>query len=122
VTQGRITHLLPELHDLEALEVVELLPLLELGALLGPGALGPLLVNLLLLPLLGNETTSGSAGKLGDDDRGKRHLGECDCVARDGCILGGTVNKHLGFCERRAETGIRGISYTLVVDDLDNGG
>jgi hypothetical protein len=122
VTQGEITHLLPELHNLEALEVVELLPLLELGALLGPGALGPLLVNLLLLPLLGNETTSGSAGKLGDDDRGERHLGKGDCVAWDGCVLGRTVNEHLASCERRAGTGIARISYTLVVDDLDNGG
>lgn len=117
-----MTHLLPELHDLEALKVGKLPPLLELGALLGPRALRPLLVNTLLLPLLGNETTSGTAGKLGDDDGGEGDLGEGDCVARDGGVLGGTVNKHLSSCERRTETGIARVSYTLVVDDLDNGG
>lgn len=122
MTQDGITHLLPELHDLEALKVGELPPLVELDALLGPGALGPLLVDTLLLPLLGNETTSGTAGKLGNDDGGERHLGEGDCVAGDGGVLGGTVNKHLTSCERRAKIGIAIISYTLVVDDLNNGG
>ena len=124
ISTGRAgaTHLLPELQDLEALEVVELPPLLELSALLGPAALGPLLLDLVLLPLLCDKATSGGAGQLGNDDGGEGHLGEGNSLARHGGVLGGTVDKHLISCERRKRAGIARTPYTLVVDDLDDGG
>lgn len=120
--KARATDLLPELHDLEALEVGELPPLLELSTFLGPAALCPLLLNLMLLPLLCDKATSGGAGQLGNDNRGEGHLGEGDGLARHGGVLGGTVDKHLISSERRTRTGIAITPYTLVVDDLNDGG
>lgn len=90
-----VTHLLPQLHDLEPLEVVQLPPLLERSALLGPGALVELLLDLVLLPLLRNVADTGGTGQLGDDDRGERELGEGDFLTGNGGLLGGTINKDL---------------------------
>ena len=118
----KVTHLLPQLHDIEALEVVELLPLLELNTLLGPVVLRPLLLNLVLLPLLCDKAAAGAAGKLGNDDRSEGDLGERDGLARDWGFLGGTVDEHLTSCQRRARFGIAEAPYTLVVDDLHDGG
>lgn len=119
----QITYLLPQLQDLEPLEVVQLPPLLERSALLGPGALVELLLDLVLLPLLRNVADTGGAGKLGNDDGGKGELGKSDFLTGDGCLLGGTIDKDL--C--RSATAVpplsnRGVPYALVVDDLDNGG
>ena len=89
------TYLLPQLHDLEPLEVVQLPPLLERSALLGPGALVELLLDLVLLPLLRNETNTGATRQLGDDDGGQGELGEGNLLAGNGGLLGGAVNKDL---------------------------
>jgi hypothetical protein len=117
-----VTHLLPQLHDLEPLEVVQLPPLLERSALLGPGALVELLLDLVLLPLLRNVADTGGAGQLGDDDGGEGELGEGDFLTGDGGLLGGTINKDL--CLSAADflrCLLRRAAYALVVDDLDDG-
>ena len=93
--EQQITYLLPQLHDLEPLEVVQLPPLLERSALLGPGALVELLLDLVLLPLLRNVADTGGAGQLRDDDGGEGELGEGDFLTGDGGLLGGTINKDL---------------------------
>lgn len=118
-----VTHLLPQLQDLEPLEVVQLPPLLERSALLGPGALVELLLDLVLLPLLRNVTDTGGAGQLGDDDRSEGELGEGNFLTGDGGLLGGTINKDL--CLSAAaflRCSLCRAAYALVVDDLDNGG
>ena len=91
----RGTHLLPQLQNLEPLEVIELPPLLELSALLCPGGLLELGVHLRLLPCLLQSADTGSAGELGDDDRGKRNLGESCGVSGHDAGLRGSVNEHL---------------------------
>ena len=91
----QIAYLLPQLQDLEPLEVVQLPPLLERSALLGPGALVELLLDLVLLPLLRNESNTGGAGQLGDDDGGEGELGEGNLLTGDGGLLGGTIDKDL---------------------------
>lgn len=90
-----VTHLLPQLHDLEPLEVVQLPPLLERSALLGPGALVELLLDLVLLPLLRDVADTGGTGQLGDDNGGEGQLGEGDFLAGDRGLCGGTINKDL---------------------------
>ena len=121
--KARATHLLPDLHDLEALKVGELPPLLELSTLLGPAALCPLLLNLVLLPLLCDKATSGGAGQLGDDDGGEGELGEGNLLTGDGGLLGGTIDKDLsGSVTAFLLYSGRGAPYALVVNDLDNGG
>ncbi len=90
-----MTYLLPQLQNLEPLEVVQLPPLLERSALLGPGAFVELLLDLVLLPLLRNVADTGGAGQLGDDDGGEGELGEGDFLTGDGGLLGGTINKDL---------------------------
>jgi hypothetical protein len=89
------TYLLPHLHDLESLKVVQAPPLLHRRALLGPCAVVELLLDLVLLPLLRDVADTAGAGKLGDDDRGEGKLCERDLLARDEGLLGGTINKHL---------------------------
>lgn len=61
--------LLLEAHDLEAVEVGEVLPPLDLGAALEPVGLLPLLVDLRLLPELLDGALAGAARKLLDDQR-----------------------------------------------------
>lgn len=95
------THLLPEAHNLEALEVVEVSPLGDLLALLGVVAAVELLLDLLGLPLLLDGGGAGGAGKLVDDETGERDVRESGGVARDRCLGGGggTVNEDLS-CKR----------------------
>lgn len=117
----RETDLLPQLQNLEALEVVELPPLLELNALLCPGALVELGVHLGLLPLLLEGTDTASTGKLVDHDRSKGDVGESSGVTGDGALLGGSINEHLEIRKWSARIYLAKAPYTLVVDDLDDG-
>jgi hypothetical protein len=66
------THLLPEAHDLEALEVVQVSPLGGLLTLLGEVALVELALDLLGLPLLPEGNSAGTAGELLDNEAGER--------------------------------------------------
>lgn len=91
------TYLLPHLHDLESLKVVQASPLLHRCALLGPCALVELLLNLGLFPLLRDVADTGGAGQLGDDDRCEGELRKRDLLSGDGGLLGGTINKHLSL-------------------------
>lgn len=119
----QITYLLPQLHDLEPLEVVQLPPLLERSALLGPSALVELLLDLVLLPLLRDVADTGGTGQLGDNDGGEGELGEGDFLTGDGGLLGGTIDKDLCWSATAFLLySDRGTSYALVVNDLDNGG
>ena len=95
------THLLPEAHNLEALEVVEVSPLGDLLALLDVVAAVELLLDLLGLPLLLDGGGAGGAGKLVDHETGERDVGERGGVARDRGLGGGggTVDKDLS-CKR----------------------
>ena len=81
------TYLLPHLHDLEALKVVQSPPLLHSRTLLGPCALVELLLDLVLLPLLRDVADTAGAGKLGDDNGCQRQLGERDFLAGNGGLL-----------------------------------
>jgi hypothetical protein len=117
------TYLLPHLHDLEALKVVESSPLLESRALLGPCALVELLLNLVLLPLLRDVADTAGAGKLGDDNGREGEFRKRNFLAGDGGLLGGTIDEDLYLCEPLHNSNrIARNPYTLVVDDLDNSG
>lgn len=122
--QGTRTHLLPQLHDLESLEVVQLPPLLELGALLGPRALRVLVINLVLFPLGLDESVTGSAREFRDDDRCEGKVAERGRLSWDGSLRRWSINEHLILCEQ-LRSSLNNTSaqdaYTLVVDDLDNG-
>ena len=91
------TYLLPESHDLEALKVVQVLPSLGALGLLGVVALGPLAVDLVLLPQLSHGAGTSSAGQLGDDERSEGGVGERENVTgHDLVLLGrGAVNEDL---------------------------
>ena len=93
------THLLPESHNLEALKVVELLPLDTALAVLCPGAVVPDFLNTSLLPGGANGSVAGTTGKLLDNDGGEGDVCERDGVAGDDSLGlgGGTVNKDLWF-------------------------
>jgi hypothetical protein len=82
-----ITYLLPHLHDLEALKVVQSPPLLHSRTLLGPCALIELLLDLVLLPLLCDVTDTAGTGQLGDDNGCEGQFGERDFLARDGGLV-----------------------------------
>lgn len=92
-----ITHLLPEAHDLEALEVVEVPPLGDLLALLGVVGVVELALDLLGLPLLLEGDGASSAGELLKNEAGERQVRERGGVARDGGLDGGsgTLNEDL---------------------------
>jgi hypothetical protein len=94
------THLLPEAHDLEALEVVQVSPLGGLLTLLGEVALVELALDLLGLPLLPEGNSAGTAGELLDNEAGERDGRQRGGVARDGELGGGsgTLNEDLS-CE-----------------------
>lgn len=96
-TPSSKTNLLPEAHDLEALEVVEVSPGGDLGTLLGVVAVVELLLDLLGLPLLLQRGGAGSARKLLEDEAGERQVGEGLGVAGDNCLgVGGrTFDKDL---------------------------
>ena len=77
----------------ETLEISEVPSLLGGGALLGPGGLLPLLYNSLSIELLLDDTRAGSAGELGETERGKgevlvgeRLAGDTCCRAVDDCL------------------------------------
>ena len=91
------THLLPEAHDLEALEVVEVSPLGLLSALLGVVAVVELALDLLGLPLLLEGNGASSAGELLDDEAGERNARERGGVTGDRGLDGGsgTLNENL---------------------------
>lgn len=89
------TYLLPQLHDLEALKVVQTPSLSERRALLGPCAVIKLLLDLVLLPLLRDVADTAGARKLGDDDGCEGELCEGDFLADDGGLLRGTVDENL---------------------------
>ena len=56
-----ITHLLPQSHNLEPLEVTQLLPPLTLLSALREVAASPLVLDLVLIPLLLEPCTTDSA-------------------------------------------------------------
>ena len=91
------THLLPEAHDLEALEVVEVPPLDGLFTLLGVVAVVELALNLLGLELLLEGDSAGATGKLLDNEAGERQVRERSGVAGDRGLDGGsgTLNEDL---------------------------
>ena len=103
--------LLPQLHNFEPLEVVQLPPCLELSTLLCPGARGELLVDLVSLPLLLDNANAGSTGELRNDNRGEGEVGERSSVSGNGSIRGRAVNEdtlveltlllHVFACESR---------------------
>jgi hypothetical protein len=91
------THLLPEAHDLEALEVVEVSPLGLLSALLGVVAVVELALDLLGLELLLEGDGASATGELLDDEAGEGQVRERSGVAGDGGLDGGsgTLNEDL---------------------------
>lgn len=93
------TNLLPEAHNLEALEVAEVSPGGDLGALLGVVAAVELLLDLLGLPLLLERGGASSARKLLEDEAGERQVGEGLGVAGDNSLGGGggTIDKDLSY-------------------------
>ena len=91
------TNLLPEAHDLEALEVVEVPPLGLLSALLGVVAVVELALDLLGLELLLEGDSASATGELLDNEAGEGQVGERSGVAGDGGLDGGsgTLNEDL---------------------------
>lgn len=91
------THLLSQAHNLEALEVGELLALDGALAVLGPGAVVPGAVNTNLLPEGLESSVTGGAGKLLNDNGGQREVREGGGVAGYGNLgVGGrTLDKDL---------------------------
>lgn len=91
------TYLLPEAEDLEALEVGQVLPALSALGLLGEVGLGPLAIDLLLLPKLLHGASTGSTGQTGDDKVSEGGVGERKDVAGNDLLLlgGGTVDQDL---------------------------
>lgn len=83
-------NLLPQTHDLEALEVVQASPLRALRSALRECGLLPFLADLGLLPLGLQWTGADTTGQLLDDDRGELHLSEASAVTGD---FAGTLNK-----------------------------
>lgn len=91
------TYLLSQSEDLEALKVGQVLPPLGALSVLRVVALGPLAIDLVLLPQLLHGTSAGSTGELGDNEVGEGSVGERKDVTRDDLLLfgGGTVNQDL---------------------------
>lgn len=94
---GNFTYLLPQLHDLEALEVIQAPPLGNRRAFLGPSAVVELLLDLVLFPLLRDVADTAGAGELGNDDGCEGEFCECHLLTGDGGLLGGTIEKHLAL-------------------------
>jgi hypothetical protein len=78
------------------------------------------LLDLVLLPLLCDVTDTGSTGKLRDDDWCKGEFRKRNFLARDGGLLGGTIEEDLCLCEQLDSTRTADLPYTLVVNDLDD--
>lgn len=83
------TYLLPQTHNLEALEVVQRLSPRCLLHLLRVRASSPLGVNIGRLPLLLQGCGSGSSWELGNDDIGERQALESSGVTWDSERLDG---------------------------------
>lgn len=90
-------YLLSEPENLETLKVGQVLPPVGALRLLGVVALGPLAIDLVLLPQLLDGTSTGRAGELGDDEVGEGGVVESEDVTGDDLLLfgGRTVNEHL---------------------------
>lgn len=128
------TYLLLQSHNLEALEVGQVLPPLNLGSLLGPAGLSPLAINVLLLPQLLNSASAGTAGGLGDDEGREGGVVKVQRVTRDNLVLlgRGTIDQHLQSQSKSISSCLHSMvssvastarkTYTLVVNDLDNHG
>ena len=97
MAQSSKTHLLPEAHDLEALEVVEVSPLGLLLALLGVVGVVELALDLLGLPLLLEGNGASATGELLKDEAGERQVGERGGVTGNSGLDGGsgTLNENL---------------------------
>ena len=91
------TCLLPQLHDLESLEIGQSPSPLPLHTLLGPRALLPLRLDAGLLPLLVDNTSSCTAGQLLEDQRGEDELREGDRLSGNGAlaVCGWSVDQSL---------------------------
>lgn len=98
-----VSPLLLQDHDLEAVEVGQSTAELAGGDLLSPGRLGPLVGNTGLLPELGDNTSAGTTGQLGNDDGSEGDVSKSDGLAGD--------------------TGLRAVNEdALVVNNLDDSG
>lgn len=91
------TYLLLESHNLEAIEVGQVLPPLSALGLLGVVALSPLAVDLVSLPELGDRAGASRTGQLGDDEGGQGGVGESEDMTGDDLLVvgGGAVNQDL---------------------------
>lgn len=91
------TYLLLESHNLEAIEVGQVLPPLSALGLLGVVALSPLAVDLVSLPELGDRAGASGTGHLGDDEGGQGGVGESEDMTGDDLLVvcGGAVNQDL---------------------------
>lgn len=89
--------LLLESQNLEAVEVGQVLPPLDLLALLGPVALLPLGVDLVLLPKLLDGTVSGATDEAFNDELGEQALGQGNGLSGDSQsrVGGGAVDENL---------------------------
>jgi hypothetical protein len=121
--------LLLESHNLEAVEVGQVLPSLDLLTLLGPVALLPLGVDLVLLPKLLDGTVSGATDEALNNELGEQALGQGNGLSGDSQsrVGGRTVDENL--CKKSrlilhsSLPGFAGYdkTYSLVVNDLDDG-
>lgn len=101
LSDSRATNLLPQPHDLEALEVVQRPALGDPVLVLRPCALAELLLDLGGLPDLLNGTVASTTGELGDDDGSQGQVGERSGVAGHDLVGGGTgsIDEDLWKCE-----------------------
>ena len=138
------TYLLSQSEDLEALKVGQVLPPLGALSVLRVVALSPLAIDLVLLPQLLDGTSAGSTGELGDNEVGEGSVGERKDVTGDDLLLfgGGTVNQDLSLrtvnivsctsctafpailhvSSHAGVDFVEKVTYTAVVNDLDNSG
>ena len=82
-----MAHLLLQPHNLESLKVCQVLPPLKLFSLLSPRGLGPLLVDLVLLPQLLDGTRTGGFGQVGNDPGCERDGAGVNGLTRDDCAF-----------------------------------
>ena len=97
-----ITYLLPQPHNLEALEVAQLLPPQALLSALGEGAAIPLAHHVVIVPLPLQRSRADATREFGDDVVGEGHVREFGGVARDGvfCLVVRAFYEHLwDVCE-----------------------
>jgi hypothetical protein len=90
------SHLLLQAHGLVPLKVRQVLADVPLLPAFVPRGVLPLLLNLVLLPRLGQRARPDAARQLRDDDRGQDEVGERFGMAVRGRGLGGAVDEDLG--------------------------